>query len=288
MKKIEFIAPVEAMRGNLSGSQDITYGTNEGKAYDQEVGKVTAANNYAPRFIGAKRTRDGKKYFQVRAITSVGLTTKSKQAMALLAGSAACFLSASKNLMILSGLQIAFQIARQTDPSLTWRKWLQGLFYEMLANKLPYVTVTTPNNTYQINNPWVIGGEGAGTDLVISPAILIKFAGELADPSIFRVTIGDTKFVLRNDQVAPAARGSKKWNYMAIPAAFNPQIPTDVHGEHYQLQVDLMDPSKQIMLQFMNGTTVEWYKVITHNGVKVNAVQDDVIDGATYGLVDYQ
>lgn len=286
MKKIEFIAPVEAMRGNLSGSQDITYGANEGKAYDQEVGKVTAANNYAPRFIGAKRTRDGKKYFQVRAITSVGLTTKSKHAMALLAGSAACFLSASKNLMVLTDLQVAFRAAKETDPSLTWRKWLQGLFYEMLANKQPSVRI---DDDCVINNPWVIGVDAGGVDLTISPAILIKFAGELADPSIFQVTIDGTKFVLRNLNASPAStRESKKWNYMSIPAAFNPQIPTDVHGEHYHLQVDLMDPSKQIMLQFMNGDTVEWFKVITRNGVKVNAVQDDVIDGATYGLVDYQ
>lgn len=284
MKKIEFIAPVEAMRGNLSGNQELTYGENQKSAYEQEVGKTTAANAYSPRFVGAKRSRDGQKYFQVRTKTSVGLTTKSKHAMALLAGSAACFLSASKNLMIITDLQVAFVAAKQTDPSLTWRKWLQGLFYEMLANKLQSITI---GDDCVINNPWVTGG--AGVDLTISPAILVKFAGELADPSIFQVTIGDTKFVLRNDYATPVStRESKKWNYMAIPVAFNPQIPTDVHGEHYKLQVDLMDPDKRIMLQFMNGDTVEWFKVITLNGVSVNAVNDDVIDGATYGLVDYQ
>ena len=181
MKKIEFIAPVEAMRGNLSGSQTLLYATRNNPAWDAPEGDQ-AAKNYTPRYVGAKRARGGLKYFAVRKSSVTKITSKTRQIMALLAGSAACFLSASKNLMLLSGLQIAFQIERQTDPSLTWRKWLQGLLYEMLANKQGYVTVTTPNSTYKIGNPWVAPGAGVTdvTPLTIPQDILVKFWTQLA------------------------------------------------------------------------------------------------------------
>ena len=174
MKRIEFIAPVEAMRGNLSGSQDLNYGANDGRAYDQEVGKQTAANNYDPRFVGAKRSRDGLKYFQVRTKNTIGLTQKSKAAMALLAGSAACFLAASKNVAILTRLQVAFDAAKESDASLTWRKWLQGIMYEMLALKLNSITISSSVGDVVIKNPW-LAIDGAGTNLDISHDVLIKF-----------------------------------------------------------------------------------------------------------------
>lgn len=40
MKRIEFIAPVEAMRGNLSGKQDLLYVENDNKAYEGPVGQT--------------------------------------------------------------------------------------------------------------------------------------------------------------------------------------------------------------------------------------------------------
>ena len=187
MKRIEFIAPVEAVRGNLSGSQDLKYAKRDNPAWDAPDG-VQAAKNYTPRFVGAKRSKDGLKYFSVRKSGVVNINTKSRETMALLACSATCFLAASKTLAILSQLQIAFVAAKASDPSLTWRKWLQGILYEMLANKQGYAAVsyvspsTGTTETIKIGNPWVAPGAGVTgvTPLTISTSILVKFWTQMA------------------------------------------------------------------------------------------------------------
>lgn len=253
-KIIEFIAPVDAMRGNLSGRQSLTYGEGHTSAYDTQVGSVTAANNYAPRFVGAKRSRDEKKYFQVRTTSSVGLTAISKKSMAVLAGASLCFLAANKNLMIISILQSAFVAAKEADQSLTYRKWLMGIFYPMLANKLQTVTITSAVGTAVINNPWVMDGDGE--NLTIASKDLIKFASVLADPAPYQIGLGQFGQVLmRWNGANPDYRNSKEWSSQAIPLEFNPDFQGPISGHHFVLQPDLMDGNK-MMLQEKNGDTL--------------------------------
>lgn len=85
MKRIEFIAPVEAMRGNLSGKQTLLYPTNDNKAFDAPQGVRSYAKNYRPSFIGAKRASDGLKYFGVRTKSAVKNTIDALKNMAALA-----------------------------------------------------------------------------------------------------------------------------------------------------------------------------------------------------------
>lgn len=185
MKRIEFIAPVEAMRGNLSGSQSLQYAKRNNPAWDAPEG-TQAARNYTPRYVGAKISATGKKIFSVRTRGIIGLTTKSRGAMALLAGSAACFLAASATLSILDTLQAAFSKAKESNPALTFRKWLQPILYSMLANKLSYVEVSATyggsTHTEKIGNPWVEPGAGVTgvTPLVIPQETLAKFWEQLA------------------------------------------------------------------------------------------------------------
>ena len=55
MKRIEFISPVEAMRGNLSRTkQTLLYAENDNPAWDAPVDKRSYARNYQPIFVGAK------------------------------------------------------------------------------------------------------------------------------------------------------------------------------------------------------------------------------------------
>ena len=88
MKRIEFIAPVEAMRGNLSGKQELEYPLNENPAFYAPTGKHYATN-YQPRFIGAKRASDNLKYFAIRTKSAVNMTTNSILAMAALGAAGA-------------------------------------------------------------------------------------------------------------------------------------------------------------------------------------------------------
>lgn len=188
MRSIEFIAPVEAMRGNLSGSQKLLYAENNNPAFYAPSGR-NAARNYTPRYIGAKRF-NGAKSFRVKTDHVINLTTKSVKAMALLGGSASCYNKAIRSLMIISNLQRAFQNALALDPTLTMRKWLQPQLYVMLENKRPSLSIVDGTTTVVINNPWAQGG--TGTDLPIPQKDLVKFWPQLsANGSMFRIELPD-------------------------------------------------------------------------------------------------
>lgn len=85
MKRIEFIAPVEAMRGNLSGKQDLVYPTNDNKAFDAPIDQKCYARNYRPSLIGAKRASNGLKYFAVKVKHAVHNTTLALKNMSIMA-----------------------------------------------------------------------------------------------------------------------------------------------------------------------------------------------------------
>lgn len=188
MRRIEFIAPVDAMRGNLSGSQKLRYAENNNPAWNAPAG-VSKARNYTPRYIGNKRFT-GAKGFSVRTVHVINNTPATKKAQALLGGSASCYNQAIRSLMIISNLQQAFIIAKTEDPSLTMRKWLQPKLYAMLENKRPSLSINDGTTTVVINNPWVQGG--TGTDLPIPAADLVKFWPYLSkNGSMFRVEFED-------------------------------------------------------------------------------------------------
>ena len=82
MARIEFIAPVEAMRGNMSGKQQLVYPTSDNKAWLSPDGKQFA-RNYTPRYVGAKRSARGKVYFSVKARSAVNMTANMRRQQAI-------------------------------------------------------------------------------------------------------------------------------------------------------------------------------------------------------------
>lgn len=84
-KRVNFIAGIEAMRGNVSGKQKLLYPTNNNKAYDAPLDKRSYANNYRPSYVFARRAKDGLVYFSVKtkhAVKNTILTLKNMAAMA--------------------------------------------------------------------------------------------------------------------------------------------------------------------------------------------------------------
>lgn len=88
MKRIEFIAPVESMRGNLGSKQDLRYAEDDNKAYEAPDGRQYA-RNYQTRYIGAKRASDGLKIFQVKTKAATNLSALTRKNMAVLGGTGA-------------------------------------------------------------------------------------------------------------------------------------------------------------------------------------------------------
>lgn len=186
MKRIEFIAPVESMRGNLSGAQKLEYPTDNQGAYEGPMGSVNYARNYSPRFVGAKIAKSGRMYFAVRLRSANHLTAKSKKAMALLGGTGAIYAAILKNASLLAGIQAQYAAIQELGETRSFRKYVTDTVRRGLILRNPNFTFAGPATPVVVNNPWNAGT--ATPNVQISNAILVKFWSELAlDPITFTI-----------------------------------------------------------------------------------------------------
>lgn len=184
MKRIEFIAPVEAMRGNLSGAQNLKYPTQNNKAFESPEGSVNYARNYTSRFIGAKRASDGLKFFAVKTKTATHITTRSLQAMALLGGAGAMYAALVRNKasQTYAGIYAQWVELQNIGETRSFREFVMDAFRRMLVAKSKNVAFTGPRpGAITVNNPWI--GEQTA-DVTISREILVKFWAQLSTNGI--------------------------------------------------------------------------------------------------------
>lgn len=207
MKRIEFIAPVEAIRGNLSGKQTLEYPLNGNPAYDAPAGKHYATN-YKPRFIGAKRASDGLTYFGVKTKSAINKTAKSTLAMAVLGGCGAIVgaILADKS----SALYIAIEnLFMETKPKrngkeLSLRGWLSESIMYGLRNKMEAFSWTGLEQGVATNitvlNPFVKSEYQADYEVTISDDVLVKFWNALANNPITFTVDGQTGVAHSSDK----------------------------------------------------------------------------------------
>lgn len=233
MKRIEFIAPVEAMRGNLSGTQkSLEYPSNDNAAYDAPIGRQYA-RNYKPCFIGAKRASDGLKYFGVRTKSAFGMSLKSKKAMAVLGGTGAIVgaILRDKTSAIFETAYAAYEkyMERQTQKA-SFRKWLSVYIIRALKAKAAIIGVGNtllPGQGFTFNNPWVTGGS-ATLNVTLSNEILVKFWGELANAPI-EFTVGGLKGVAHSGQTFDAVMNVGNINVLGLTADGNGYVKMGSH-----------------------------------------------------------
>lgn len=190
-KRIEFLAPVEAMRGNLSGSQELEYAENNNPAYDAPVGRLNYARNYQTRYIGAKRSSSGLKYFSVKTKNAVNLSSRAKMVMALLGGTGAVRAAIKKagiadiTAIYLKAKEIGMTKAKNVD------QYIYDIVYTSLEAKGPFFTFAAPGavpSSVRFRNPWVYTNQQGGVALTIKNSILVKFWSMLAiNPVVFYV-----------------------------------------------------------------------------------------------------
>lgn len=185
MKRIEFIAPVEAMRGNLSGNQNLKYPTDNNKAFESPEGSVNYARNYSTRFIGAKRASDGLKYFAVKTKTATHITARSLMAMALLGGAGAMYaaLVRDKTSSIYANIYAQWVELQNYGSTKTFRRYVMDNFRQMLATKSNNATFAGPRGSITVNNPWIASEQTVGVQ--VTPAILVKFWDQLSNGFTF-------------------------------------------------------------------------------------------------------
>lgn len=188
MKRIEFIAPVEAMRGNLSGNQVLEYPENNNPAFFAPSGKHYATN-YQPRFIGAKIASSGLKYFAVKTKSAINKTAASTLSMAVLGAAGAMYAAiiADKTSELYQKLYTIWSHGVTKDGrDLSFREMVMSSLTYMLRNKEPYwEEVAIP--PFYIKNPFVTGetpSQGAVYEVTISNDVLVKFWNVLANKPI--------------------------------------------------------------------------------------------------------
>lgn len=187
MKRIEFIAPVEAMRGNLSGAQKLQYPTDNQGAYEGPAGSVNYARNYSPRFIGAKIAKSGKKYFAVKTKAANHLTPKGKRAMAIMGGVGAliALILGDKTKERYTNLYGAWVAAQEMGDSRSFRKFLDDAIRPMIAGRKASQRVQVKSFGETIYNPW-ISGDG---DYILPMKVILKFWSELGPEGAFLANV---------------------------------------------------------------------------------------------------
>lgn len=185
MKRIQFIAPVECIRGNMSGNQDLRYALNDNKAFESPRGQRNYARNYRPSFIGARRASDGRVYFAVKTKSAVHMTTKAINAMALLGGTGALVgaILANKSATPYTSLVALWEYAKQHGSvGVSLRKFASGIIRPALAAKTANISATMGALSFSIKNPWLGNGQTAGAE--VSDEVLVKFWPELCPDGI--------------------------------------------------------------------------------------------------------
>lgn len=172
-KRIEFIAPVEAVRGNMSGKQTLVYPTKDNSAFDSPEGKVNYAKNYRPSYVGAKRSSSGLKYFTVRTKNAVNLSVAAKRNMATNGGSFAIVskILADKSLATSMRTQY-FAAVNAGQFSGTLRQFVNSYVFEMISNYMESIDINFIGLTNKLYNPWY---DGVEREYRPSNDVIVKF-----------------------------------------------------------------------------------------------------------------
>lgn len=178
MKRIEFIAPVESMRGSFSPKQTLLYAENNNPAFDAPVGRQYA-RNYSPIFIGAKRAATGLKYFAAKTKSATFIKPETKMNMAVQGGTgaiiAAILLLAETPASMYYRAQQAWKNSKTTN---SFRKFLDEYVRYMLQNKLYAVNIGRDDNSdiVYVQNPWYVRYRAETIYVpLISAETLVKF-----------------------------------------------------------------------------------------------------------------
>lgn len=178
MKRIEFIEPVGAMRGNMSGSQVLVYPTEDNSAWDAPDNRRNYAKNYTPRYIGAKKASNGLKYFAVKTRTATLLSPKARRAMAVFGGTGAIYANIITNAAQLYNDCLAYyNKTLEFGNKKTFRNTICDIIRDMLQNRKSAGSRIVSGVSVSIDNPWIT--TSATPNANVPAAILFKFATQL-------------------------------------------------------------------------------------------------------------
>lgn len=200
MRHIEFIAPVAAVRGNLSGKQNLLYPTKNNSAWDSPSEKRNYATNYTPRYVGAKRSRDGHTFFAVKQRAAVTMSSAMRKQQAVLGGTKAIY---DVLMHTLSTYRIMQELYRESPEYTTYGwtiyKWAFNQIVGSIENKSASIRIVGKiggqTSPLVVQNPWISTAVSGAVTVNIRPEILAKFWMQLANNPIEFTVNGKLKGV---------------------------------------------------------------------------------------------
>lgn len=185
MRRIEYIAPVAAIRGNLSGNQALLYPTRNNSAWDSPSNKRNYATNYTPRYIGAKRSRDGHTFFAVKQRSAVTMSDAMRNQQAVLGGSKAIYDALIHNPLTIGRMQALYLESPERN-SYGWSmyKWAYSQISGQVSSKIAGIRIIGKLNggtPLVVQNPWISTAASGAVSITISADILAKFWKQLAN-----------------------------------------------------------------------------------------------------------
>lgn len=219
MKRIAFIAPVESIRGNMSGTQDLRYALNDNKAYESPRGQRNYARNYRPSFIGARRASDGLCYFAVKTKSAVHMTAKAVKAMALQGATGAIFaamLAAKSEAPYQNLVALHLAMTKAGETSETLRKFASDIIRAAVDAKLQNIAASYGVVSFSIKNPYYDGSQTTGA--AISTKVLVEFWTELSAEGISFTVAGATGIAASGDTFDDVINETSK-NVLGLAAA---------------------------------------------------------------------
>lgn len=167
-KHVEYIAPVDYMRGSLSGRQTLEYDQQGGAGFSVPDNTKAAAVNYEPKLIAMRSDKKRRNYFQVRTRSTVNMTANVRKGLAVMGGAGAIFASLANNKQSL----IYQQCVAAMPAGITLRQFVLPPVMAALAAK---ETTATIADGVAIDNPWLV----ASPNVPVTAAIISKFSAVL-------------------------------------------------------------------------------------------------------------
>lgn len=173
MKRIEYILPVDFIRGSISGSQDLSAAYDGGAAYALPVGSRVSASGYSAIMVAKVahvHTPRALRFYQVRTRTTVNMSAAVHRNLALLGGSAAMFAALVRD----KSAAIYAACVAACPPRSTIREFILPILRRGLAEGEQLINIT---DEIQVTNPWKYSGTQT---LAVPQSIIDKFASELS------------------------------------------------------------------------------------------------------------
>lgn len=152
MRRVEYIVPIDAMRGSLCERQVLEYAESNNPAWYAPDG-LQPALNYKPILVVAKR--DKQRYYMVRTKSSARVDNSSKMSWAVFGGACALFGGINGSTSIKNQLM---NIYRAASPNVKFRRWCFNALRPMLQNKALSCTFGSGASAVTLLNPWQNSG----------------------------------------------------------------------------------------------------------------------------------